>query len=155
MVLRRRGMFNILAVFVFTIALGRPVDKLLFTTSSRQGYNKYGEHCGVNHGIYSLSGSGGGVPIDKLDRLRRIHDECGQGIGEEWYPNCFCNLQFIRGLTAAEGMVKQGRAEQTRRGLIAAFRRLPCRGPLNDSGSCRKNLFIRGPALLKNERKYC
>lgn len=136
---------------VIAIAHGLPLEETFLDSSSRvQGY-QYGEHCGVNHGVYSWSGSGGGVPIDEVDRLCMVHDACRRSTSDEWYPNCFCNLQLIRGLTAAEGKVT-AQAERTRVGLISTFRTLPCRGPMRKNGNCSNHLFVLPPAMIRVQK---
>lgn len=154
---------TIFAVFVFmvsfTIALGHPAksthvaqDTLDLSTTSR--VVKYGQHCGVNHGRYSKSGSGGGRPIDAIDQLCKEHDQCGQGF-DAWFPNCLCNRNFVIGLGNLRGRMRRGYPGFVRRTYITLFRSMSCLGPLVKNGRCRKHRFRFGPLSLRTMKKTC
>lgn len=90
-------------------------------SASIPGVKIYGNWCGPKHGS--------GTPIDALDRICMVHDNCYDSHG---YFNCKCDYNMARSI----GKLKSAKLKIIGAPMKTWFRSSPCQGPVRRFTFC-------------------
>lgn len=124
--------------FAPLLLLGLSFLAIFFFPHPAKAQKVYGNWCGPNHGFK-------GAPIDAVDRVCMLHDNCcrakGHGPITEKIQHCDCDRIIVQNMPRAIRQTPKAKGKAAGATIFSYFRVAPC--------FCWKNLCVTVPVCTK------